>query len=349
MKLIRDITPFLPSFLNGCCVTLGNFDGVHIGHQAMIGALVKKACELSKPSVVILFEPQPLEFFSNNYADSSTQSTRSTSRGLSAGSMILEKSLDPADKPRDVEVLLAPVRLSSLRDKLSLIAPLGVDYVWVLKFNAQLSAMSPQQFLQTCLSRLNTKYALVGDDFRFGKARTGDIATLKSWALAEGVSVEVFQDVKVNHHRVSSTRLRAFLKEANLKEAFDLLGHPFTLTGRVVVGDGRGREWGIPTANIALKRQGVPLLGVYFVKVDIEGLGHFNGVANLGHRPTVDGLKCVLEVHVFDFDGNLYGKHLRVQFLDKIRDEQRFSSINELIQQIHRDIDEAKKRVLVHG
>lgn len=285
-------------------VTIGNFDGVHLGHQALLTQLRRQAQRLNLPSVVILFEPQPGEY------------------------------LHPET---------APARLSTLREKLARVKELGIDYVYCLRFNQSLAIMTADDFARTYFfTRLNMRYLLVGKDFRFGYKRQGDIHLLRQMAEEQGCTVETIQDFTAEGARVSSTRIRHVLAEADLDGAALLLGRAYSLCGRVSRGEGRGRQWGIPTANLSGRRANLPLQGVFCVRVQRQNGQWLDGVANLGRRPTVDGNKVVLEVHLFDFDGNLYGEFLQVFFVHKLRDEKKFSSIGELIAQIQDDIDAAK-------
>ncbi|MBA2651959.1 MAG: bifunctional riboflavin kinase/FAD synthetase [Tatlockia sp.] len=303
MKLLRGLTNF-PVFVNGSVATIGNFDGVHLGHQALLKNLRAEADRLQLPVVVLLFEPQPAEYF----------------------------------RPEQ-----APARLTSLREKLAVLKSSRVDFVYCLKFDEALALMSAQDFAQEYFfSLLNCKYLLLGQDFRFGQGRLGDVNLLQELGLSHGCRVRSFADFSIKDNRVSSTKIRTALEQGALEEATDLLGRTFSLCGRVIKGDGRGRQWGIPTANLAMHRLKLPIHGVFCVQVhSIEGR-FINGVANLGSRPTVDGTKNTLEIHLFDFDENLYGEMLQGFFLHKLRDEVKFSSVDALIAQIHDDIAAAK-------
>ncbi|QRN04269.1 bifunctional riboflavin kinase/FAD synthetase [Legionella sp. MW5194] len=302
MRLLRGIS--FNSFVQGSVVTIGNFDGVHLGHRALLTQLRRQAEQRNLPSVVILFEPQPGEY------------------------------LHPET---------APARLSTLREKLALVKELGIDYVYCLRFNQSLATLAADEFAQTYFfKRLSMRFLLVGGDFRFGYKRQGDIHLLRQMAKTRNCTVETVEDYTVRGVRVSSTRIRQLLAEASLDEASLLLGRTYSLCGRVSRGEGRGRQWGIPTANLSGRRANLPLQGVFCVKVRRQNGQVIEGVANLGRRPTVDGSHVVLEVHLFDFDGNLYGEFLQVFFLHKLRDEKKFSSIDELIAQIQDDIVAAK-------
>ncbi|MGL5743256.1 MAG: bifunctional riboflavin kinase/FAD synthetase [Legionella sp.] len=302
MKLLRGV-PHFSAFDKGVVATIGNFDGVHLGHQELIKALREKANALKLPLVLVLFEPQPREYFQQ------------------------EK---------------APARLSSLREKLDALRFCQVDYVFCLKFDNVLAQTSAIDFVRTYLfSMLNAKYLLVGEDFRFGKNREGDIRLLKELSTEYGCDVTVYSDFCITEDRISSTKIRMVLQQGDLHTAAKYLGRPYTLCGRVLHGDGRGRQWGIPTANLALNRYLLPLKGVFAVRVRM-GTQWVYGVANIGRRPTVDGSKNSLEVHLFDFNRSIYGELLQVFFLHKLRDEVKFTSVDALIAQIHDDIAAAK-------
>jgi riboflavin kinase / FMN adenylyltransferase len=284
---------------DGCVATIGNFDGVHRGHLALLEQLVKEARSRGLPSVVILFEPQPREFF------------------------------DPAG---------APARLTPFREKIQLLKQLPIDYLICLHFNAKWAEMSAESFIQSVLiEALHVKHLILGEDFHFGKNRKGNAELLKKY-----FSVEVFPPVNENGERISSTAIRHSLAAGNLGSAEKGLGRSYAIAGRVKRGAGRGREWGFPTANIAVPKKGLPLSGVFFVHVNGERLKHHPGVANIGIRPTVDGSYTVLEVLLLDFDGNLYDQHLEVQFLHKLRDEIKFDNIEALKDQIKADVLAAK-------
>lgn len=303
MKLLRGLTE-VPYFANGSVAAIGNFDGVHLGHQALLATLRAQADALQLPMAVLVFEPQPAEYF----------------RGPQA-----------------------PARLTSLREKTEVLKSCAVDYLCCLKFNEAFASLPAEDFVQRYFfSWLHAKYVLIGEDFRFGYKRLGDVQLLQRLGGNQGCVVETFPDFSINHHRVSSTKIREALAQGHLEHACALLGRTFSLCGRVVKGNERGRQWGIPTANLTMHRLALPLKGVFCVKVRRATGEWLTGVANLGSRPTVDGTKNILEIHLFDFDGNLYGEMLQVFFLHKLRDEVRFSSVETLIKQIHDDIAAAK-------
>lgn len=303
MKLLRGLDR-VSDFEKGSVATIGNFDGVHLGHQSLLAELRKQADQRQLPLVVLLFEPQPGEYFHGQEA---------------------------------------PARLASLREKLAVLKHCKVDYAICLRFDESLALMSAEDFVRYYFIRLlRVQYLLVGEDFRFGARRLGDLALLKSMGAQAGCQVESFADFNLEANRVSSTRIRQALAQGNLSAASHLLGRTFSLCGRVKRGDGRGREWGIPTANLSMHRLSLPLKGVFCVQVRRANGLFLNGVANLGCRPTVDGSKNVLEIHLLDFDENLYGERLEVFFLHKLREEVKFSSVDALIAQIHSDVAAAR-------
>lgn len=302
-RIIRDFHN-LPSSPPGCVATIGNFDGVHLGHQAVLSQLAMKGDTLGLPAVVITFEPQPFEFFN-------------------------------PDK--------APARLSRFREKIEMLRSYSIQQLCVLKFNQKLAQMTAQDFIQRLIvDGLNVKYLVVGDDFRFGKDRQGDFAMLQLAGKEFGFQVVNMHTFAVDQIRVSSTRIRQALNAGNLMLAEKLLGRSYRMSGKVAHGDKRGRTMGFPTANIHLHRRNVPLAGVYAVQLfGIEG-EPVQGVANIGTRPTISGEKALLEVHLFDFKREIYGEHVQVHFLRKLRDEQKFSDLAALIRQIEHDCQEAK-------
>ena len=303
MKLLRGLNP-AAAFKAGTVATIGNFDGVHLGHQALLAQLKVQSIRFRLPMVVLIFEPQPSEFF-------------------------YQKNV--------------PARLTNLREKLDMLKAAQVDYVCCLKFNKKLASMLPSDFATTYFfSLLQTKYLLIGEDFRFGQDRQGDVNLLSNLAKQAKCTLETFPNFILDNQRVSSTKIRELLASNQLKQAQALLGRPYSLCGRVVPGQGKGREWGIPTANLSMHRISLPLSGVFCVQVQRSNGRVVNGVANLGRRPTVDGSRNVLEIHLFDFSGNLYGEMLKVVFLHKLREEVKFSSIEKLVQQIRDDVFAAK-------
>ncbi|AAU38359.1 MULTISPECIES: bifunctional riboflavin kinase/FAD synthetase [Basfia] len=303
MQLIRGLHNLRRDFA-GCALTIGNFDGVHLGHQAILQHLREKANQLKLPMVVMLFEPQPREYFVS--ADAKQQ---------------------------------APARLMRLRDKLHYLQQQGVDYVICVKFDRTFAKQDPNLFIETYLvNRLHVKFLSIGDDFRFGANRRGDFSLLESAGKKYGFSVEDNRTFSLDKLRISSTAIRHALAHDDLKKAEELLGRAYSIFGKVVHGQKLGRTIGFPTANIRLQRQVNPLQGVYAVRIQCPCGRAFQGVANIGQRPTVNGVEQRLEVHLFDFDENLYGQNIAVTFCHKIRNEMKFPSLNALKQQIARDV-----------
>ena len=304
MQLVRGLHNLRPQH-RGCVATIGNFDGVHRGHQAILGRLRERALELGVPSCVVIFEPQPREFFAPH---------------------------------------TAPARLARLRDKLQLLADAGVDRVLCLAFNQRLCKLSAAEFVDTILvDGLGVQHLEVGDDFRFGCDRVGDFDFLQQAGQMQGFTVEAAQTVELDGVRISSTKVRDALAGGDFALAERLLGRPFQIAGRVLHGQKLARQLGTPTANIQLKRRRVPLTGVYLASVEIDGKT-WPGVANIGVRPTVAGDGSAhLEVHLLDFAGDLYGRRLNVAFHHKLRDEQRFASLEALKAAIAVDIAAARE------
>ncbi len=303
MKLLRGLRQ-ISELQVGTAATIGNFDGVHSGHQALLKVLRLQADRMHLPLLVMLFEPQPGEYFHGQQA---------------------------------------PARLSSFREKVEVLHQVGVDYVCCLKFDNYLASMAAIDFAERIIfSLLQAKYLLIGEDFRFGCGRLGDIALLNELGRQAACIVEPFPDFFIDNQRVSSTKIRQALQLGELDYASMLLGRSYSMCGRVVYGDGRGRQWGVPTANLSLRRSTLPLKGVFCVRVMRQGKPVLAGVANIGCRPTVDGSKNVLEIHLFDVDESLYGEMLQVCFLHKLRDEMKFASVDALVAQIHNDVAAAK-------
>lgn len=305
MQLIRHLHSLAPNaaFAQGCVLAIGNFDGVHLGHQQILARLKAKSAALNLPSVVMLFEPQPREFFAQ-------QSSNAT----------------------------APARLMRLRDKLHALKELGIDYVFCVRFNQAFATLSPDAFIQQLLvEKLQVRYLSVGDDFHFGANRQGNFATLKQASEQFGFDIEDSESHCFGQERISSSRIRDALSQDDLALATRLLGKPYAISGRVAHGNKLGRTIGFPTANIMLNRLVTPIQGVYAVQVQTP-FGRFNGIANVGNRPTVNGTKPLLEVHIFDFAEKIYGQIITVSFLHKIRAETKFDSFEQLKQQIEKDV-----------
>ena len=287
----------------GSVITIGNFDGVHRGHQTIIQHLKARANQLQLPCTVMTFDPHPEEFFSRAHYGT---------------------------------------RLTPFREKLDLLKQYGVDRVVSVHFDQKFADLTADQFIENILVKgLGCKHIIIGDDFRFGKGRQGDFNHLVEAGKRLGFEVESTPTFTVEDERVSSTRIREALQLSKLSLAEELLGHPYIISGVVQHGDKRGRSIGFPTANIRLKQQIAPPNGVYAVK--ILGLDkEYDGVANIGQRPTVDGSKYLLEVHIFDFDQDIYRKKLKFHLIEFIRPEQKFESLEALTTQIHKDCETAK-------
>jgi riboflavin kinase/FMN adenylyltransferase len=304
MHLVQGLR-FLPRPERGCVATIGNFDGVHVGHRAVIEKLAEAGRRLDLPACVILFEPQPREYF------------------------------DPQN---------APPRLMRLREKLDRLAELPVDQVLLLRFNRSLADLPAEAFIQDILvDGLGIKYLVVGDDFRFGRNRRGNFALLREFGLRHGFEVADTPSVLLEGERVSSTLVREALVAGDLDWAKRLLGRPYEVCGRIVHGDKRGRTMGFPTANLLMRRKNVPVQGVFAVTMaGIDGSPR-PGVANVGIRPTVaGGRRVLLETHLLDFSGDLYGRMVEIEFHKKLRDERRFAGLPELCAQIENDVAAAR-------
>ena len=303
MRLIRGLHNLRKAHRN-CAVTIGNFDGVHLGHQAVLGQLAERAGELGLAATVVTFEPQPQEYFR-------------------------------PDK--------APPRLTNFREKFAILRRFSVDWMLCLQFDHRLAELSPQQFVQqVLLDGLGVRYLVVGDDFRFGRGRAGDFRFLCEAGKKHGFQVVHMHTFDVGGLRVSSTRVREALATGELAFAEQLLGRPYRMLGRVAHGDKRGRDIGFPTANIFLHRHRAPLAGVFAVEMFGLEREPITGVANVGTRPTVGGARSLLEVHLLDFDQLIYGRHVAVDFVRKLRDEERFETFQALKEQIHKDVLEAR-------
>ncbi len=285
-------------------IAIGNFDGVHRGHGALLERLCDVARESRLPPTILTFEPHPREFFSP---------------------------------------VSAPARLSTLREKLELLADTGVEQAMVCRFNKAFAALSADQFIeQVLIGGLRARHLIIGDDFRFGKGRAGDFALLQVAGRQFGFSVEAMGSITVDDERVSSSGVRAALAAGDMEHAARLLGRPYIIDGKVTQGQQLGRQWGFPTANIRIKHNPLPMTGVFAVEVGGLGDMPLPGVANLGIRPTVGGTRPLLEVHLFDFDRDIYGAHISVRFVHKLRNEQRFPNFDALKAQIAADAATAR-------
>jgi len=303
MRLIRDISG-VRHLTAGCAATIGNYDGLHLGHQAIMRQLAAEAKKHNLPKVVISFEPLPSEFFTGNKAQ----------------------------------------RVYPFRDKAKLLEALGVDYFLCLRFNRAVATMQPEDFIERILFQaMNVKSLMVGDDFCFGKDRRGDFNLLRTMGEVNGMSVHKTDTFNDSVGRVSSTRIRQHLAEGELETAVKLLGKPFCLSGRIRHGDKRGRTIGFPTANLRIQDNIAAANGVYAVTVTGLTEPPLKGVANLGNRPTVGGTETRLEVHLFNFDQSVYGQHIVVELRHFIRSEQRFEDFAALTAQIHKDAIRARE------
>lgn len=304
MRLIRGLHHLEP-LRDGCVLTIGNFDGLHLGHRRVIERVAAHGKRLQLPTVAMVFEPQPLEYFLGDHA---------------------------------------PSRLTRLREKVIQFAKLPIDELLVLPFNRKLADYDAEQFIRDILvGRLNIKHLVIGDDFHFGKARRGNFALLQHRGEEYGFAVESTDSFELDGLRISSTLIRDALGEGDLAQAKTLLGRDYSVCGRIAHGDKRGRELGFPTANLQMFRKNTPLVGVFAVTMTGLDGRELSGVANLGNRPTVDGgAKAVLETHLFDFDQDIYGRYVEVHFKARLRDEVRFDSLSALKEQITRDVSAAQ-------
>jgi len=317
MEIIRGLHN-LRAKHHGCVATIGNFDGVHIGHQNILKQLKIKAEEYQLPAVVIIFEPQPMEFFRKDNH---------------------------------------PARLTRFRDKAEVIRVRGIERLQVIRFNKTFSQLSADDFVAKFLvEKLGVKFLLVGDDFCYGKGRQGNFETLSEQSKKFGFEIANTPTFEYDAERVSSTRVRQALESGNMELTSTLLGRAYWMSGHIQHGHKRGRTIGFPTANVPLHRDTPAVSGVFAVRLwgkDLDGCEEpimdensrcgINGIANIGFRPTVDGTKGLLEVHLFDYNGDLYGKLVHVDFLHKIREEQKFDSFELLKQQIQEDVKVARK------
>jgi riboflavin kinase/FMN adenylyltransferase len=288
----------------GCVLTIGNFDGVHRGHRQLIDALCEKAKAMGVPSMLMTFEPQPREFF--------------------AGTKL-------------------PARLTRFREKVYLLDQTPLDRLLCLPFNERTANIEAGWFAKDfVVDQVGAKHLVIGDDFRFGRGREGDFALFERYGQIHGYSVSAMSTLLQGEARISSTLIRETLAAGNFTAATNLLGHEYFIMGRVVYGRQLGRQLNVPTANIRLQRYRAALEGVYCVTVEGIAGAVRHGIANIGVRPTVDGKEPLLEVHVFDYTGNLYGDLIKVTFKQKLREEQAFDSIDALKTQINQDIEQAR-------
>ncbi len=304
MELIRNLSD-LRSRHHDCVATIGNFDGFHLGHQGVLKQLRSRADDLNLPVTVMVFEPQPMEFF------------------------------DPDN---------APSRLTRWREKYQLLCDHGVDRMICVRFDAQLAALSAEDFVvDLLLKEVGARHLLIGDDFRFGQGRKGDFDLLCDLSDKYSFKVERSETFLIDNERVSSSRIRTALETGDLDQATRLLGRPYSISGRVAHGNKQGSLLGFPTANIELSRMKTTLKGIFVANVVIEDQASYPSVAYIGTKPTLGGTRSILEPHLFDYSGDLYGKYIKVEFLKKLRDDKKFDSFEILKEQIAVDAKMAKE------
>ena len=292
-------------FATGSVVTIGSFDGLHLGHQRLLDAVLEKSGREGLRSVVMSFEPTPREFFQ-------------------------------ADEP--------PARLMRFREKFDALAERGIDIFYCPRFSAGMRQISAPDFVrQVLVHGLDVRHVVVGDDSRFARRREGDAALLVRMGQALDFSVEQLGSVTVDGLRVSSTAIREACSTGNLERAATLLGRPYRMSGKVVRGEQLGRTLGFPTANVDLRRRQSPVMGIFAVRVSGLGGAPIDGVASVGTRPTFDGTKPILEVYLFDFSADIYGKYIHVDFIAQLREQKRYESVDDLVAQMHVDADNARQ------
>jgi riboflavin kinase / FMN adenylyltransferase len=303
MQLIRGLSGW-DGHSTGCAVTIGTYDGLHLGHRALLARLQEHAAHLGKPAVLLTFEPMPREYLAR---------------------------ADP------------PARLTSLRERWRILAPTGLEYLWVLRFGEALRNLSAEGFAQWLVRELGPHVVVVGHDFRFARHGEATASVLAQAGGRLGFEVDVLPPVMLEGERISSSGVRAALARGDFACAGRLLGRPWSMRGRVAQGRRLGRDLGFPTANLPLERRRAPVAGIFAVRVHGVASTPLAGVASLGTRPTVDGRQALLEAHVFDFSGDLYGREIEVEFVAKLRDEERFATLDALTTQMHRDAAEARR------
>ena len=303
MQLIRGVTG-LRGRSKGCALTIGTYDGIHLGHQALLARVSDHAKRLGTASVVLTFEPTPREY------------------------------LAPADPP---------ARLTSLRERWRILAPLGLDYLWLLRFGEALRNLCAEDFAQLLVRELAPRVVVVGHDFRFARRGEATAPVLAEAGQRLGFEVDVLPAVTQGGERISSSGVRAALAGSDFERARRWLGRPWSMRGRVQPGRRLGAQLGFPTANVALERRRAPVAGIFAVQVHGVGEAPRAGVASLGTRPTIGGTEALLEAHVFDFDGDLYGREIEVEFVARLRDEERFATLDALTAQMYRDAADARR------
>ena len=302
MELIRGFNG-LTDRRRGCVVTIGTFDGIHLGHQALLKCLSAHGRRLARAPMVLTFEPMPREY-------------------LAAGD--------------------CPARLTTFRERWQVFERLGIEVLWLLRFGESLRALSGEAFATLLARELRAPVVVVGHDFRFGRNGEASAETLREAGGRLGFDTEVVAPVTLDGERVSSSAVRAALSSGEFARAGRLLGRPYTMSGRVVAGERLGRRLGYPTANLRLGRRRSPIEGIFAVRVHGIAAGALAAVASLGRRPTVGGGELLLEVHVFDFSADLYGRRIEVEFVAKLREEARFEDLDALVAQMHRDAEAAR-------
>jgi len=305
MRLVRHLRDLSSDELsNGSVVTIGAYDGLHLGHEQLLAKLKAASTDRGLPSVVMSFEPTPREFFSS-------------------------------DSP--------PARLMRFREKFEALADHGIDYFYCPRFAHRIRDISSQDFIRRILIQgLRTRHIVVGDDFHFARKREGSIANLLQNADLLGYAVEQLASIVVDDTRVSSTAIREALWQGELQRATALLGRPYRMSGNVIVGQKVGRTLGFPTANVDLRRRQSAVMGIFAVRVSgLDGESR-DAVASVGTRPTFDGVKPLLEVHIFDFNEEIYGQYIHVDFISRLRSEIKYDEVSELVAQMHRDADNAR-------
>ena len=303
MELIRGLGNVDPGG-SGCVMTIGTYDGIHLGHQALLARLSEHAARRGEPAVLLTFEPLPREYLAPN---------------------------DP------------PARLTSFRERWRILSGTGLDYLWLLRFGGTLRNLPGEAFAQLLARELRPGLVVVGHDFRFGRDGEGTVALLAAAGTHLGFHVEVLPQVMLDGERISSSGVRAALARGDFERARRWLGRPWSMRGRVMAGKGLGRDLGFPTANLPLERRRAPVAGIFAVRVHGVGTAALPGVASLGTRPTVAGVEALLEAHLFDFSGDLYGREIEVEFVAKLRDEICFMTLEALTAQVHRDAAEARR------
>jgi len=305
MELIRGLNG-LNDRRRGSVVTIGTFDGMHLGHQALLTRLKEHGNRLCRPAMVLTFEPTPREFL------------------LAEGQ--------------------APARLTSCRERWRILERLGCDFLWLLRFGPPLRNLSGEAFAALLAKELRTPLVVVGHDFRFGRNGEATAAMLAAAGRHLGFKVDVVPPVTVDGERVSSSGVRDALARGDFEQVHRWLGRPYSMTGRVVHGNRLGRSLGFPTANLQIERRRPPVQGIFAVRVrGAADEAALPGVASLGTRPTVDGEHTLLEAHVFDFSGDLYGREIEVEFVAKLREEERFPSLDALVVQMNKDAAQARQ------